>query len=97
MNVITPTDELVQRAAWFTVFSMLFRFPDEEIVQHVKTLVAELPPEVLDAELRPRVAPFKQAAADAVPGDFVTEYSDCSRVPVFAGPMRMTTKNCRSA
>ncbi|MCH8229199.1 MAG: molecular chaperone TorD family protein [Chloroflexi bacterium] len=75
MAVKTPTDELVQRAAWYTVFSMLFRFPDEEIVQHVKTLVAELPVEVLDAEFRPRVAPFKQAAANAVPGDFVTEHS----------------------
>lgn len=74
MNVITPTDELVQRAAWFKVFSLLFRFPDEERVDYVKTIATELPVGVLDTELLPGAAPFKKAAANAVSGDFVTEY-----------------------
>ena len=75
MAVMTPTDELVQRAAWFKLFSLLFRFPDEGFVEHVKTAVSELPVEVLDAELQSSAAAFKQATADAVSGDFVTEYS----------------------
>ena len=75
MNVMTPTDELVQRAAWFKVFSLLFRFPDEEIVELVKTVVAGLPTEVLNVDLRGRVQPFKQAIASSEPDEFVTEYS----------------------
>ena len=75
MAVKTPTDELVQRAAWFKIFSLLFRFPDEEIVEHIKSAVTDLPAEVVDANLRSSVAAFKQAVANATSGNFVTEYS----------------------
>ncbi len=75
MVVLTPTDELVQRAAWFKIFSLLFRFPDEEIVELVKTIVAEAPVEVLDTKLRSSAGLFKQAIVDADSGEFVTEYS----------------------
>ena len=75
MAVKTPTDELVQRAAWFKVFSLLFRFPDEEIVEHIKSPMTDVPAEVVDANLRSSVAAFKQAVANATSSDFVTEYS----------------------
>ena len=75
MSVVTPTDSLVQRAAWFKTFSLLFRYPDEEIIGLVKTGVAELPVEVLDADLRSNVGVFKRVVAAAASTDFVREYS----------------------
>ena len=73
---MTPTDELVQRAAWFKTFSLLFRYPDEEIVEFLITSIAELPGEVLNSDVQARVATFKRVVADAGAGDFVSEYSD---------------------
>lgn len=75
MPVMTTTDELVQRAAWFKVFSLLFRYPDQEIVEIVKKMVAELPVDVLEPDLRESAVSFKRAIDDAEPGDFATEYS----------------------
>ena len=85
MNVMTPTDELVQRAAWFKIFSLLFRFPDEEIVELVKTVVAGLPTEVLNVDPRCRARPFKQAIASSEPAEFVTEHR---RLFTGVGPRR---------
>ena len=75
MSVTTPTDQLVQRAAWFKVFSLLFRYPDEETIALLKSGVAELPVEVLRTEMRTNAEPFKRAVADATSAQITLEYS----------------------
>jgi DMSO reductase family type II enzyme chaperone len=72
---MTPTDELVQRAAWFKTFSLLFRYPNDEIIEILKLNVAELPDGVLNSELRSVIAPFKRAVADSNSAEFASEYS----------------------
>jgi putative dimethyl sulfoxide reductase chaperone len=75
MSVMTQTDELVQRAAWFKVFSLLFKYPDAEMIDLLRVGVAELPVDVLKTDMRINAEPFKRAVADADSNDFVTEYS----------------------
>ncbi|MDP6049549.1 MAG: molecular chaperone TorD family protein [SAR202 cluster bacterium] len=76
MSIITPTDELVQRAVWFKVFSLLFRYPDHEIIAVLKEGVSELPLGVLDVDLRINAESFKHVIANAAPDQFLTEFSD---------------------
>ena len=75
MSVMTQTDELVQRAAWFKVFSLLFRYPNEEIIDLLKEGVAELSVEVLKTDMRINAEPFKRAVADATAREIGLEYS----------------------
>jgi putative dimethyl sulfoxide reductase chaperone len=75
MNVMTQTDELVQRAAWFKVFSLLFRYPNDEIIGLLKAGVSELPIEALRTDMRDTAEPFMQAMADATTEQITLEYS----------------------
>jgi TorA maturation chaperone TorD len=75
MSVMIQTDELVQRAGWFKVFSLLFRYPNEEALELLKAGVAELPVEVLGTKMRTNADSFKRAIADATPDQITREYS----------------------
>ena len=75
MSVKTQADELVQRAAWFKVFSLLFRYPNDELIELLKDGVSELPTEVLKTEMRINAEPFRRAVADATAEQITLEYS----------------------
>lgn len=75
MSVMTVTDELVHRAAWFKMFSLLFRYPNEETITLLKDGVPELPIEVLNTDMRANAEPFKRAVADASAEQITLEYS----------------------
>ncbi len=76
MSLMTVTDELVQRAMWFKVFSLLFRYPNEETFDLLKDGVSELPLEVLSTEMRLNAEPFKRAIAGANCDQITQEYSN---------------------
>ena len=76
MSVMTVTDELVQRAAWFKMFSLLFRYPNKETISLLKDGVPQLPVEVLNTEMRGNAEPLKRAVAAASTEQITLEYSN---------------------
>lgn len=74
-DAITITDELVQRASFYRTFSLLFRFPDDDLIELIKEGTAELPLGVLDNVSTDRIIPFQAQVADTDLSQLRTEYS----------------------
>ena len=75
MTGVRVTDSLMERAALYEAFSLLFRYPDEEVFELLKGRVATLEDGCLDAERRGSLETFRVVVGDVNYGEYRNEYS----------------------